>query len=351
MVAIHPRIERLSPYVAGVRPEAGTTAIKLNQNESPYPASPRVAEALRERGPELLREYPDSGCGRLVEALSRAHGVPASTILCGNGSSELISLLFRTFLAEGDTIAVPDPTFGLYATMAQIAGVRVREVPTDDEFRLDPERLIEADPQAVILANPNAPTGLYVEARQIERLLERYRGLVVVDEAYVEFAPEGVSVVGLTRRWDNLLVLRTFSKAYGLSGARIGFAVGAEQLIRAMGKGKETFSVGAPAQLAAEAALSDPAYMRATVSRIQRTHGEFRAALTRIGWKAWPSAANFLLASPPAGGLTAREHYDRLLAAGLYVRHFDAPRLFDKLRISIGTDADMRTLVKALARG
>lgn len=351
MIPIHPRIDRLQPYVTGIRPEPGTTAIKLNQNESPYPASPEVAEALRRLRPELLlREYPDSGCSSLREALSAAHGVPASMILCGNGSSELITLLYKTFLSEGDTAAIPDPSFGLYTTVAEMAGVRVASVPTEDDFRIVPEKLIESAPQAIVIANPNAPTGLHLEAAQLERLLQSYRGLVVVDEAYIDFAPEGVSVLKLTERYDHLLVLRTFSKAYALSGGRIGFAVANERLIRAMEKARETFSVGAVAQLAAEAALSDQEYMRETVSRIGRTRRQFCESLSKMGWKVCPSVTNFVLASPPSGGRTAKELYERLLSEHIYVRYFDTPRLADKLRISIGMDDDMQAVLDSLAR-
>lgn len=350
MIPIHPRIERLQPYIAGIRPEAGTNAIKLNQNESPYPASPNVTETLRRLSPELLREYPDSGCMRLREALSAVHGIPAAQIICGNGSSELITLLFKTFLREGDTVAIPDPTFGLYTTVAEMAGVQVCVVPTDDEFLIDTEKLAAANPQAVILANPNAPTGLHLDASQIERLLQSYRGLVVIDEAYIHFAPEGVSVLKLIERYDHLLVLRTFSKAYALSGARVGFAAANERFVQAMEKGRETFSVNAVAQLAAEAALSDPEYTRMTVSRIVRTREQFCTSLSRIGWRVWPSVTNFVLAAPPHGQ-SAKDFYERLLSEHIYVRYFDIPRLSDKLRISIGTDADMLAVLDVLARG
>ncbi|TNJ62269.1 histidinol-phosphate transaminase [Paenibacillus hemerocallicola] len=351
MIPIHPRIDRLQPYVAGIRPEEGTAAIKLNQNESPYPASPKVAETFGRLRPELLlREYPDSGCLRIREALSALHGIPVSMLLCGNGSSELITLLYKSFLCDGDTVAIPDPTFGLYATVAEMAGIRVDIVPTGEDFRIDTMKLLESDPQAVIIANPNAPTGLCLQAAQIERLLQSYRGLVVVDEAYVDFAPEGTSVLGLVDRYDNLLVLRTFSKAYALSGSRIGFAAGNERLIQAMGKGRETFSVNAVAQLAAEAALSDQDYMRTTVERIAMTRQQFCESLERTGWNVLPSVTNFVLASPPVGGRTAKELYERLLSEHIYVRYFDTPRLADKLRISIGTDVEMQVVLDSLAR-
>lgn len=349
MIPIHPRIDRLQPYVAGIRPEESTAAIKLNQNESPYPASPKVAEALGRMPPEvLLKDYPDAGCLRLRQALFAAHGVPVSMLLCGNGSSELITLVFKTFLREGDTVAIPDPTFGLYATAAEMAGVRTRLVPTGDDFRINIKTLTQSVPQAVILANPNAPTGLCMQAGQIERLLQSYRGLVVVDEAYVEFAPEGTSVLRFIERYDNLLVLRTFSKAYGLSGIRIGFAAGNERLIQAMGKGRETFSVNAVAQLAAEAAVADPSYMRSTVERIAETRERFCTSLRRMGWTVTPSVTNFVLASPPVGGRTAKEFYELLLSKHIYVRYFDTPRLADKLRISIGTDSEMQAVLDAL---
>ncbi|MBD2864289.1 histidinol-phosphate transaminase [Paenibacillus oceani] len=350
MIPIHPRIEKLQPYVAGSRPEEGVRALKLNQNENRHPLSPKVEAAIRTLSPEMLQEYPDARCDRLREALSSVHGVPVSSILCGNGSSELITLLFRTFLREGDTVAVPDPTFALYANVADIAGVHVRAVPTDANFHMEPLALAAAAPQAVILANPNAPTGVCVTADRIEKLLQTYNGLVVIDEAYIDFAPDGTSVLGLTERYDHLLVLRTFSKAYSLSGARVGFAAGNKRLIDAMLKGRETFSVNGFAQLVAEAAVTDQAHKNEMVGRILSTRERFAASLQAAGWTVWPSTTNFMLVSPPPGSLVAQKVYEGLLARHIYVRYFAAPRLDDKLRISVGTDEDMDLLLDALLR-
>ncbi|WP_240041354.1 histidinol-phosphate transaminase [Paenibacillus ginsengarvi] len=340
----------LSPYVAGERPEDGVRAIKLNQNESPYPASPSVSDALRGIGPELFREYPDALCDKLRRKLSAVHGIPASRIICGNGSSELITLLYKTLLREGDAVAIPDPTFGLYETVARTFGVEPVVVPTDDEYRIDTRRLAETNAAAIIIANPNAPTGIPLQAPEIERLLQTYNGLVVVDEAYIDFAPESISVMNLIETYEHLIVLRTFSKAYALCGARIGFAVASERLIRAMQKARETFSVGAVAQLAAEASLADMDYVKFTVSRISQTRDRFAAELTRRGWRVIPSVTNFVLAAPPSDGVSAKELYARLLQEHIYVRYFDLPRLSDKLRISIGTDEDMDALLAALTR-
>ncbi|PYI51598.1 histidinol-phosphate transaminase [Paenibacillus flagellatus] len=354
MIAIHPLVEKLEPYSAGIRPEPGVPAIKLNQNENPYPASPKVAEALRRLAPELVAAYPEALSDRLRESLSATLGVPASRILCGNGSSELITLMYRTFAQEGDTAAMPDPTFALYGTVADLAGVRVRRVPTDDRFRFEPAELAASGddtPRLVVFANPNAPTGTCAGRDAIEKLLRTFDGLVVVDEAYVDFAPEGTSVVDLTGTYEHLLVLRTFSKAYALPGARVGYAVGSERLVRAMEKARETFSVNAVGQLAAEAALGDPDWMRRSVARIGRTRDAFCAALADAGWGVWPSTANFVLVSPPPGGASAPDMYRRLLDNRIYVRYFDAPRLRDKLRISIGTDDDMKAVLDVLLEG
>lgn len=349
-IVIHPRIDRLQPYEAGERPEPGLPAIKLNQNECPYPVSPKVAETLSRLDPELLRVYPDASCLALRAALAEVHGLPPSMFLCGNGSSELITLVFRTFVGEGDTVALPDPTFGLYAVAAALHGAAVRKTPCGADFRFDPEALATGRPQAIVLANPNAPTGRFVEAERIESLLRRADGLVVVDEAYADFAPPGTSAIRLTERYDHLIVLRTFSKAYALGGARVGYAAANPRLIEAMGKGKETFSVHALSQLAAEAALRDPAYVRECVARIGRTRERFAAGLRARGWDVVPSAANFVLAAPPAGGPSARSLHDRLRERGIFVRHFDTDRLRGMLRISIGTDSDMDALLDALAR-
>lgn len=342
MIAIPSRIARLRPYQGGEQPDESPLAVKLNQNESPYPPAPGVAKALEGwlSGGSFGR-YPDSDCGMLNGAISAATGIPSANLLCGNGSSELISLLFRALIGEGETAAVPDPTFGLYAVAAAIAGIRTVPVPTKDDWQIDLDKLAATGAKALLLANPNNPTGTHLPAEAIEQLLIGYRGLVVVDEAYIHFAPETASVLPLVERFDHLLVLRTFSKAYGLSGLRVGFAAGHERLLAAMRSVREPFSVNAVAQLAAEAAVADRDYVRQTAERVIRTRCRVEGELRRLGWSVIPSAANFVLARPEADGPTARQWLEQLASREIYVRHFDTPVLRDVLRISIGTDADM----------
>lgn len=348
---ILPHIERLSPYPMGERPPEGIRTIKLNQNESPYPPSPLVLKALRSIGEEELSRYPDAVNGGLRAVLAERFGVNAERIFCGNGSSEIISLIMKVFVGAQRRVALPDPTFALYATAAAVHQAECIAVPTDSDYAISIDGLLNSGADAVVLVNPNAPTGRTLPPAEVERLVSRFPGLVIIDEAYIDFAPEGTSALPLLGRYENVLLLRTFSKCYALAGARVGYCFGAEPLIAALEKSKDSFNVNAVSAKLAAAALQDREYAKRTAAAVCRTRDWFASGLQALGFRVVPSHTNFVLAEPPSGpgAPTARELYGKLLERGIYVRYFDHPRLADKLRISIGTDEELAVCMAALS--
>lgn len=350
MTMILPHIERLPGYAQGEQPPDGVKAIRLNLNESPYPPSPEVMKALGTITEESLRRYPDAKCDKLRAALAKQYNVREEQTFCSNGSSEIISLLMKVFIGPLGQIAIPDPSFPLYQAVAASYQVNCLTIPTRDDFSIDSERLQHSGAQAVVLVNPNAPTGILLPLTEIERLVKEFAGLVVVDEAYIDFAESGSSALPLINRYPNLLVVRTFSKAYALCGARIGYCFGNEQLIAALEKGKDVYNVDSISRELALAALGDQDYMQETIKAIKRTRARFTEQLRKSGFTVLPSQSNFLLCKPPTGpsSLTSSELYAKLMDQHIYVRHYRQPRLAEYLRITIGTDEEMDILLQAL---
>lgn len=352
MPLVLPHIERMSRYPAGKAPKDPASAVKLNQNESPYPPSPMVLAALHSASEALLRRYPDEYSSELRLCLGVRHGVPAEQVFCGNGSSEIISLVMKVFAGPGSKVALPDPTFGLYHTAAAAHQAVTVPVPTDRDFNVDTEGLLRSGADLLVLVNPNAPTGKLLKRDAIGRLAGGFQGLVVVDEAYMDFADTDESALPLLAEHRNLLVLRTFSKAYGLCGARVGYAVAAPEWVRALDKGKDLYNINAVSARLAAAALTDGAYTERTVRSITATRERFAGRLQSLGFGVIPSQANFLLCTPPVreGSPDAYRLYGQLEDRGIYVRYLEHPRLTDKLRISIGTDREMDVLASVLEK-
>ncbi|MGE6228535.1 histidinol-phosphate transaminase [Paenibacillus chitinolyticus] len=342
-------IRSMAPYIPGFQPEAEQQVIKLNSNENPYPPSPDVRKALAGFDYALLRRYPNATAEPVREVLAEIYGVNRNQVFCGNGSDEIISLLFKAFLEEGSTIALPYPTYSLYRTAADIHRVHCEFVPTRDDFSIDTEALLTVPSQAIILVNPNAPTGLLVSVDVIEELAGRYKGLLIVDEAYIDFADGEASALRLIGSCPNLLILRTLSKSYSLCGIRFGYAFADEALIEALDKCKDSYNVSMLTQTIAAAALRDRSYFDETVGRIRASRGSLGDSLRSLGFAVPDSETNFLLCTPPAGsGLSARRITEWLAERHVYIRHFDSPLLEDKIRISIGTEEENSKLLTLL---
>jgi histidinol-phosphate aminotransferase len=337
-------VRAVPPYTPGEQPEAGRRVIKLNTNENPYPPSAAVMRALHEAVDERVRLYPDPEAVALREDAARLYDVPVESILAGNGSDELLALLLRALVDPGDAVAFPVPTYSLYSTLVAVQGGRSIELPWPSDWSLPPA-IETTGAKLTFLCNPNSPSGTVVARDRIERLADRVGGVLVVDEAYVDFAAE--TALALVRDRRNVVVLRTLSKSYSLAGLRVGLAFGDPELLRALRTVKDSYNLNRLSQAAARAALADQTTVRSNVERVCNTRSRLVAALRRLGYVVPDSEANFVLARRPGvdQGPTARA----LAARDILVRHFVTHGLADALRITVGTDEEIDALLEALS--
>ena len=342
-------IRKLAGYVPGEQPRS-RRVVKLNTNENPYPPSPKCAEVLRGFDLDALRRYPDPNFTALAEAVAKANGTTADHVFVGNGSDEILSLAARVFVEDDESIGSLDPSYSLYKTLAAIRNVEWvgagRE--TMDAGRGSP--IVSRLPSNIALflfTNPNAPTGEFREPEAIAAFARRFKGVVLVDEAYADFARGNCMALATAPRNRNVIVMRTFSKSYSLAGLRVGWCVGPKDLIAALYKAKDSYNVDAVAQAVALAAFNDRAYHRRTVAKVVKTRAAFAKELAARGWDVIPSEANFVFAKPPAPA-KAKDVFADLKSRGIFVRYFPGPLTGDRLRITIGTDDEMKTLLAAL---
>jgi histidinol-phosphate aminotransferase len=322
--------------------------IKLNSNENPYPPSPKVLRAVTAAANAALRRYPEPTSDTLRAAAAEVYGVAADRIIAGNGSDELLSMLMRCFVAPGDRVAYATPTYSLYDTLVDIQGGVKAAVRYGDDFAIPPA-LARQRAAVTFLCNPNAPSGTLVPRAAIARLARQVRGILVVDEAYIDFASDpDASCIPLIRRHDNVIVLRTFSKSFSLAGLRIGLAFASKDLIAGMMKVKDSYNLNRVSAAAATAALRDLPWMQRNVRRIQRSRDVLGRALVRLGFQVYPSQTNFVLARRAGTDMALVQR--GLKSQSLLIRHFDAPGLSDCLRISIGTPDETKAVIGALQR-
>lgn len=329
-------------YVPGEQP-IDAEYIKLNTNENPYPPSPRVFEAINGASGDSMRKYPDAVWRRLRAKISEVYRVSPEQIFIGNGSDEVLSLLLRTFVDPDEKVISTYPSYVLYETLAQLNAVGCDAVELDDEFDL-PEEIFGKAGKLFFVANPNSPTGKSVSNDIIAQLCRSFNGLVVADEAYADFST--TSCISLLQEYPNLIILRTFSKSFSLASIRVGFALASEACIAELMKTKDSYNVNLLSQLAAEAALDDIEYMRANVRKIVRTRERLSNSLRELGFTVHPSESNFVLAKYPEG--SAQALYEELKRRKVLVRYFPLRRLEDSLRITVGTDEEVDTLLKEL---
>jgi histidinol-phosphate aminotransferase len=329
-------------YVPGEQP-CGGAVVKLNTNENPYPPAPGVTAAIAAAATADLRLYPDPNATVLRETAARVYDVAVEQVLVGNGSDDLLGMLMRAIVGPDDVVVYPEPTYSLYDTLVTVQEGRGLTIPFPLDFTLPPA-LRAAEGRLLLLCNPNSPSGTVTPLDEIDELAARFDGVVVVDEAYVDFAP--ASALPLLARHANLVVLRTFSKSFSLAGMRIGLMFGDPELVAEIAKVKDSYNVGRLAIVAGVAALEDYAWMERNVARIVATRGRLAAALTERGYAVLPSAANFVLARRASEDQGPVQR--RLRDAGVLVRHFPTPRLTDALRITVGTDAEVDRLLAVL---
>jgi histidinol-phosphate aminotransferase len=345
-MSLRKNIAEMAGYVPGFQPENEAEWIKLNTNENPYPPSPQVAKAiLAEVGSDggNLRKYPDAASREARRIAAELYGVDPSWVIMANGSDELLNNLIRAFVGEGEELAYVHPSYSYYATLAEIQGVRIVRFGLDDDYRLAdfPERYAG---KLFFLTSPNAPLGFRFSNDYIRDLARRCDGVLVVDEAYADFAE--ASAMDLVGQCENLVVTRTFSKSYSLAGMRLGLAIARPEVIEALDKIRDHYHLDRLALTAAEAALSDQSWLAENLAKICKTREWFGNELRQIGYRVIPSQANFVFATPP--DLNAERVYQELFERKILVRFFTDPLLKHGLRISIGTREEMEQTLAAL---
>jgi len=341
-------INSLTPYVPGEQPkESGIT--KLNTNENPYPPSPKAMAAIREFPLDRLRLYSDPDCGALKEALAAHYDVDKQNVFVGNGSDEVLALTFMAFFRQPHPLLLPETTYSFYDVYCNLYDIEYQQIPLSEDFSINLDDY-QAPNAGIIFANPNAPTGRALSLTEIEGLLQRNtESLVVVDEAYVDFGAD--SAIELTRRYDNVLVIQTFSKSRSLAGMRVGYAIGHEDLISGLERVKNSFNSYPLDMLAiasGAAAIEDDAYFRETTQKIIDTRAWTEAALAELGFISVPSKTNFLFTSHRY--VEAAELMGFLRANKILVRHFSKPGIDNHLRITIGTQEEMELLITTLKK-
>jgi histidinol-phosphate aminotransferase len=349
MSLFRPAIDAMTGYVPGEQPAVGTKIVKLNTNENPYLPSPQAMLALQQVSPEALRRYPDPFAREFCRAVSESLGVPADWVIVGNGSDDVLNVLVRA-CAEGAArpLAYPMPTYVLYRTLAAMQPAQVVEIPYPDDYRLPIDQLVATAAAITFIATPNSPSGHAVPLEDLRTLAQNVKGVLAIDEAYVDFAE--FSALPLVQEFENVILLRTLSKGYGLAGLRMGFGIAQPQLLAGMFKVKDSYNIDAVATAVGTAAMRDQAYKQACAERIKASRARLFDDLKNLGYTVLPSQANFLLATVPPG-IDAGQTYLRLKAMGILVRYFNEPGLTDKLRITVGTEEQNQTLIEALAAG
>ena len=360
-------IRRVEPYVPGEQPKR-RDIVKLNTNENPYPPSPAVAAALAalaEQGAETMRLYPDPAAAELVGAIAEAHGVRPEQVFPGVGSDDVIAMAFQTFFNSGKPILFPDISYSFYSVWAELFGIPYEQPALDDAFRIVPEDYLR-ESGGIIFPNPNAPTSLYMPLAEVERIVAGNPDVIVmVDEAYIDFvdaermdcaagdaagdSPAPVSALSLLDRYENLLVIRTFSKSRSMAGMRVGYAIGSETLIRALNDVKYSFNsytLNRPAIAAGAAAMRDGQYFLETRRKILDTRARACEEFKALGFDFPEPSGNFMFVRHRAR--PAAEIFAALKERGIYVRYFPKPRIDNYLRVTVGTDAEMEKLFSAL---
>ena len=335
-------IEALSGYVPGEQPPPHAQVIKLNTNENPYPPSLKALKVLQELPGELLRRYPDPMANAFRRAASQVFGIPSDWILVGNGSDDLLTMILRACTERGRRVVYPMPTYVLYRTLAQIQEAEVVEIPYPQDYSLPVEHLIEAQGAVTFVARPNSPSGTVVPLETLEKLAAQLAGILVIDEAYVDFADSTALELA---KYDNVIVLRTLSKGYSLAGLRLGFGIAQPRLLTGLVKVKDSYNVDAIACAVGAAAVADQNHKNINVQKIIASRRQMTNELEQLGFHVWLSQANFLLVKP---SVDAEFLYKKLKQKGILVRYFKQPQLTDKLRITIGTPEQNQCLIRAL---
>ncbi len=339
-------VRKVTPYTPGEQP-ALDHLIKLNTNENPYPPAPGVSQALLDMEADRFRKYPDPASRLLSRTLSQRYGVKEEQVFVGVGSDDVLGMAFMTFFNSDKPILFPDITYSFYPVWAELFHIPYQTKSLDADFKIVKEDYLEEN-GGIIFPNPNAPTGLLMPLGEVEEIVAKNpASVVIVDEAYIDFG--GQSAVSLIDKYDNLLVVQTFSKSRSMAGVRIGFALGQPELIRAMSDVKysyNSYTMNLPSQILGVKALEDEEYFQSTTGKIIKTREMAKLRLRELGFSFPDSQANFIFATHSTK--QAKEIFQALKDNHIYVRYFDQPRIDNYLRITIGSDKEMEALFSFL---
>ena len=335
-------VQKLEAYVPGEQPKS-PNVVKLNTNENAYPPSPACAEVLKGFDLDRLRRYPDPNFSALRAAIAKQCRTVPERVFVGNGSDEILAVAAKAFVENDEKIGSLDPSYSLYKTLAAIRDVEWSGTPVSAPGA----RHAAPGTSLLLWTNPHAPTGVLTPKEEIAAFAKTFKGVVIVDEAYADFARWNCLELATAKDNRNVIVMRTFSKSYSLAGLRVGYCIGPEDLVEALYKVKDSYNVDAIAQAVALAAYQDRTYHRKTVAAVVKTRKAFSKALAKRGWDVLPSDSNFVFAKPPAPARAA-DLFAALKKREIFVRYFPGPLTGDRLRITIGTDEQMATLLAAL---
>ena len=339
-------IRKVVPYVPGEQPQ-GKNIIKLNTNENPYPPSPAVAKALKEIEPEEFRKYSDPSADMLVDALADYYCLPKEQVFVGVGSDDVLGMAFLTFFNSSKPVLFPDVTYSFYPVWAKLYGISYETPKLDEAFQIRIEDY-KRENGGIVIANPNAPTGIYLPLEQIEEIVKENQDVVVIiDEAYIDFG--GESARSLIDKYENLLVVQTFSKSRAMAGMRIGYAMGSKTLIKALQDVKysyNSYTMNMPSIIVGAEAVKDDGYFKDIVGRIVKVRETAKKKFAELGFSGTDSQTNFLFITHEK--VPAAEIFEALKRKQIYVRYFSAPRLDNYLRVTIGTEEDMEVMYEFL---
>ncbi|MEM9484104.1 MAG: histidinol-phosphate transaminase [Cyanobacteria bacterium P01_F01_bin.116] len=342
MPYVRPIIANATGHIPSPYLPPDTNIIKLNSNENPYPPSPRALHSLKTIDGEWLRRYPDPYAQEFCTVAAEILGVPKNWIIVGNGCDDLLAMLCRACIDPDRPLIYPTPTYGLYPTLAELCGARVIAIPYPLQQTLPLHQIQAAHGALTFIASPNSPSGQQIPRAELQQLAEIVNGVLVIDEAYVDFAEE--SALSLVQTYDHVIVLRTLSKGYSLAGLRFGFGIAQPQLLSELFKVKDSYGVDAISTKVAAAAMADQTYKNSCISHIKTDRQQLIKDLRTLGFQVQPSQGNFILIAHPE----AKRLHDQLKTKNIWVRHYPQPSLENKLRITIGLPAQNKRLLQTL---
>ena len=340
-------LRKIAPYIPGEQPKDVSKVIKLNTNENPYPAAPGAEEIACNLRDEKMRLYPPTDAGKLSKAIAKYYGVPEKNTFVGVGSDDVLATAFIACFNSDKPILFPDVTYSFYDVWAELYKIPYKTVPLNDDFKIVKEDYLQEN-GGIVIANPNAPTSINLPLEDVEFIIKNNPdSVVIVDEAYVDFG--GESVIPLLKKYDNLMVVQTFSKSRSMAGMRIGYAFASDAIIQAMNDVKfsiNSYTMNYPAVEMGVAAIDDEEYYKATIAKIVKTREKAKEELKKLGFKVLDSKTNFLFISHER--VKALKLFADLKNRGIFVRHWEKPRIDNYLRVTVGTDAQMKKLYEAL---